>query len=60
MHALGSVFIVMCRWLYRHQQSRCIRADEITVILDDGTRLPAELKAVDQKTDLALLKGGSG
>jgi len=29
-------------------------ADEITVILNDGTRLKAELLGKDQKTDLAL------
>jgi serine protease Do len=31
-------------------------ADTIEVILDDGTRLPAELRGHDEKTDLALLK----
>ena len=31
-------------------------ADEITVILNDGTRLKAELIGKDQKTDLALLR----
>ncbi|HXV64510.1 MAG TPA: Do family serine endopeptidase [Vicinamibacteria bacterium] len=31
-------------------------ASEITVTLNDGTRLPAELVGTDEKTDLALLK----
>jgi serine protease Do len=31
-------------------------ADKITVSLDDGTELPATLKGIDEKTDLALLK----
>ena len=31
-------------------------ADEITVILNDGTRLKAELIGKDQKTDIALLR----
>ena len=31
-------------------------ADDITISLDDGTELKAELKGVDEKTDLALLK----
>ncbi len=31
-------------------------ADEIEVVLDDGTRLPATLKGTDEKTDLALLE----
>lgn len=31
-------------------------ADDIIVSLDDGTELKAELKGVDEKTDLALLK----
>ena len=31
-------------------------ADEIEVVLDDGTRIPATLKGTDQKTDLALLE----
>src|SRR5262249_58554477 len=31
-------------------------ADEITVILNDGSRLKAEIIGRDQKTDLALLR----
>ena len=30
-------------------------ADKITVSLDDGTELPAKLKGIDEKTDLALI-----
>jgi serine protease Do len=56
MHALGSGFIVSADGYIVTNNHVVSRADEITVILDDGTRLPAELKAVDQKTDLALLK----
>ncbi|HJO98018.1 MAG TPA: trypsin-like peptidase domain-containing protein, partial [Rhodospirillales bacterium] len=35
-------------------------ADEIAVILDDGTRLPATLRGQDAKTDLALLEIKAG
>lgn len=35
-------------------------ADEIEVVLDDGTRIPATLKGTDQKTDLALLEIQTG
>ena len=31
-------------------------ADKITVILEDGTQYPAEVKGRDEKTDLAVLK----
>ncbi len=35
-------------------------ADEITVVLDDGTELDAELVAVDDKTDIAVLRVEAG
>ena len=35
-------------------------ADEITVILNDGTNLKAEIVGRDTKTDLALLQGQAG
>jgi len=35
-------------------------ADEVTVILNDGTRLKAQVKGADPKTDLALLKVDAG
>jgi serine protease Do len=31
-------------------------ADKVTVVLQDGTRLPAEIVGIDEKTDLAVLK----
>ncbi len=54
--ALGSGFIVHASGYVVTNNHVIDRADEITVILNDGTRLKAEVKGTDKRTDLALLK----
>ena len=54
--ALGSGFIVDSSGYVVTNNHVIDSADEITVILDDGTQLTAKLKGRDPKTDLALLK----
>ncbi len=55
-HALGSGFVVdPAGWVVTNNHV-VGDADEIKVILQDGTQLAAELKGRDDKTDLALLK----
>ncbi|MFT7531180.1 MAG: serine protease Do, partial [Gammaproteobacteria bacterium] len=54
--SLGSGFIIDHKGLVVTNYHVVAKADEIEVILDDGTKLPATLIGSDQKTDLALLK----
>ncbi len=54
--SLGSGFIVDSSGYVVTNNHVIDGADEITVILADGTRLPAEVKGKDKRTDLALLK----
>jgi serine protease Do len=54
--SMGSGFIVDPEGLVVTNNHVIENADEITVTLDDGTQLPAELIGRDPKTDLALLK----
>ncbi|MCY3767779.1 MAG: Do family serine endopeptidase [Gammaproteobacteria bacterium] len=54
--AVGSGFIIDPAGLVVTNYHVIKDADEIEVVLDYGTRVPAELKGVDQKTDLALLE----
>ncbi|MFQ6024235.1 MAG: DegQ family serine endoprotease [Acidiferrobacterales bacterium] len=56
VRALGSGFIIDPSGYIVTNNHVVQSADEITVILNDGTRYPAELKGRDPKTDLALLK----
>jgi len=54
--SLGSGFIVDPSGIVVTNNHVIADADEITVILTDGTRLKAELVGKDQKTDLAVLR----
>src|SRR5882757_9388557 len=56
VNSLGSGFVIDPAGMVVTNNHVIADADEITVILNDGTRLKAELVGKDQKTDLALLK----
>src|ERR1700724_4226920 len=56
VNSLGSGFIIGPSRIVVTNNHVISEADEITVILNDGTRLKAELIGKDQKTDLALLR----
>jgi serine protease Do len=56
VNSLGSGFIIDSSGIVVTNNHVISEADEITVILNDGTRLKAELIGKDQKTDLALLR----
>ncbi|MGA8259479.1 MAG: DegQ family serine endoprotease [Arenicellales bacterium] len=54
--AAGSGFIISADGFVVTNNHVVDHADQIKVILDDGTKLNAKLKGTDPKTDLALLK----
>ena len=54
--AVGSGFIIDAEGLVVTNHHVVEGADEIEVVFDDGTRIPATLKGRDKKTDLALLE----
>lgn len=54
--AVGSGFIIDPDGLVVTNNHVIEDADEVEVVLDDGTRVPARLKGVDRKSDLALLE----
>jgi serine protease Do len=56
VNSLGSGFIIDPNGLVVTNNHVIADADEISVILNDGTRLKATLVGRDQKTDLALLR----
>ena len=56
VNSLGSGFIIDPSGLVVTNNHVIADADEISVILNDGTRLKAMLVGRDQKTDLALLR----
>src|SRR5213594_1944374 len=56
VNSLGSGFIIDPSGIVVTNNHVIADADEITVILNDGARLKAELIGKDQKTDLAVLK----
>jgi serine protease Do len=56
VQSLGSGFIVDAKGLVVTNNHVISEADEITVIMHDGTKLDATVKGRDQKTDLALLQ----
>src|SRR5512135_3314059 len=56
VNSLGSGFIIDSTGLVVTNNHVIADADEITVILNDGTNLKAEIVGRDTKTDLALLR----
>jgi serine protease Do len=54
--SLGSGFIIDPSGIVVTNNHVIADADEVTVILNDGTRLKAEIVGRDQKTDLAVLR----
>lgn len=54
--AVGSGFIIDPDGFVVTNYHVVENVDEIEVVLDDGTRIPAELRGTDKKTDLALLE----
>ncbi len=56
VNSLGSGFIIDPSGLVVTNNNVIADADEVNVILNDGTTLKAELIGTDKKTDLALLK----
>src|SRR5690242_2731086 len=56
VNSLGSGFIIDASGLVVTNNHVIADADEVNVILNDGTTLKAEVIGRDQKTDLALLK----
>jgi len=55
-NSLGSGFIIDTAGIVVTNNHVIADADEITVILNDGSRLKAELLGTDKKVDLALLR----
>jgi len=58
--SLGSGFIIEASGYVVTNNHVIAGAEEISVVLDDGTRLKAKLIGSDKKTDLALLKVEAG
>jgi serine protease Do len=56
VNSLGSGFIIDASGIVVTNNHVIADADEITVILNDGSRFKAELLGKDQKVDLAVLK----
>jgi serine protease Do len=56
VNSLGSGFIIDASGIVVTNNHVIADADEITVILNDGTKLKADVIGRDQKTDIALLK----
>src|SRR5271167_315423 len=56
INSLGSGFIIDASGVVVTNNHVIADADEINVILNDGTKLPAELIGKDSKSDLALLR----
>jgi serine protease Do len=56
VNSLGSGFIIDPGGIVVTNYHVISEADEVTVILNDGTRLKAEIIGKDQKTDIALVR----
>jgi serine protease Do len=59
VNSLGSGFIIDPAGLVVTNNHVIADADEINIILNDGTKLKAEVIGVDKKTDIALIKVSS-
>jgi serine protease Do len=57
---LGSGFIIDAKGVIVTNYHVVEGADELTVVLDDGTELEADLVASDDKTDIAVLRVDAG
>ncbi len=55
-NSLGSGFIVDPEGIVVTNNHVIVDADEINVIMNDGTKIKADLVGVDKKTDIAVLK----
>ncbi|MEH2543977.1 serine protease Do [Bradyrhizobium sp. AZCC 2262] len=55
-NSLGSGFIIDAEGVVVTNNHVVADADEINVIMNDGTKIKAELVGVDKKTDIAVLK----
>jgi serine protease Do len=56
VNSLGSGFIIDSAGIVVTNNHVISEADEVTVILNDGSRLKADIIGKDQKTDIALLR----
>jgi serine protease Do len=56
VNSLGSGFVIDSAGLVVTNNHVIADADEIQVVFNDGSKLKAEVKGVDKKTDLALLQ----
>jgi serine protease Do len=56
VNSLGSGFIIDAAGMAVTNNHVIADADEVNIILNDGTKIPAEVIGRDKKTDLALLK----
>jgi serine protease Do len=56
VNSLGSGFIIDASGIVVTNYHVITEADEVTVILNDGSRLKADIIGKDQKTDIALLR----
>src|SRR5262249_59900912 len=56
VNSLGSGFIIDTEGIVVTNNHVIADSDEITVILNDGTRIKAELMGTDKKVDLAVLR----
>lgn len=56
VNSLGSGFVIDTAGMVVTNNHVIADADEINIILNDGTKIPAEIVGRDKKTDLALLK----
>jgi serine protease Do len=56
VNSLGSGFIIDASGIVVTNYHVISEADEVTVILNDGSRLKADIIGKDQKTDIALLR----